>query len=239
MKKMDIHISAERIGRDCIGQVLALGFGIDRFENCINSKPPTFHATYIGSKQLPDDALWTKLIETLSSDGEFSGIAEEEQRVVSTVFDADTVHLRGVHLPKLAIGECPADVHKACDVHIRSHLDATSPEVIGALQSLGTASFDRTRGDIRTRVFTATFVSLEDGRNFYDAITDWLAQMQGFSGQVKLERMLRFVRRPSTALTLPITTHAALKKWLENLSNQKGAGGAYAKGTSEGISSVV
>jgi hypothetical protein len=212
--KYDIHLSAYEIGPQTISDLEDLGFVRDEFANNTRCDATQYHGTYRGLAQLPDDSLWDQARESLNRDEIFSGGLEEE------VFDeAEVQRFNGggkslTMPPRMNIIQPPPNVYKACDLHINVDLAASTNEGLRYLEALQVASFDRPQNGAVHRVFTITFETYEDGLLAFDTLHKHLKEMRGLVGKMKLEKTVRFYRKPSNAPSLPLTTNHSFRYWL-------------------------
>lgn len=222
--KNDIHLSAYEISKEAIKDFEALGFQRDEFANNTRCEVTAYHGTYRGKEHLPSTKLWEKLCHILENDLSFSGGLEEEE------FDADaTILFNGsgqetkALLPAMETEQPAPSVYKACDIHINIDIENSDPSCLQYLEALQVASFDKPKDGKTHRIFTITTETLEDGHKAFSIISDYLKDIKGLNGKMKLEKTTRFLRKPSTAYSLPLTNKQAFKTWLKKLET------AYAK----------
>jgi hypothetical protein len=219
MSLIDIHLAAAAIDASTIRQFEELGFVEDLFRECRNCTPTIYHATYRKDLYKPSDLLWNKLKSALAEDASFNGLLEEEKREDVQISIVGQIAVATPLPPTLEIQACPVGRHKACDVHAGVRLDTHSEAAIEWLEALGIASFQKERPDGLWRIYTATFDTIDAGRRYFDAVKLLLPRQQDTAFKIKFERILRAVRFPVDAVTLPLTYAHQLDRWMGALSD--------------------
>lgn len=216
--KYDIHLSAYTISQDTIIKFEQLGFQRDQFANNTRCEVTAYHGTYRGNEHLPNTDLWEKLCSILENDTSFSGGLEEEE------FDADatiTFSGSGIEvkplLPAMVTEQPAPNVYKACDIHINIDLENSDLECLKHLETLQVASFDKPKDGKVYRIFTITTETLEDGHKAFSIVSDYLKDLKGINGKMKLEKTTRFLRKPATAYSLPLTNKISFQNWIKQI----------------------
>lgn len=217
--KYDIHLSAYTISQKSIKEFEALGFQRDEFANNTRCEVTAYHGTYRGKEHLPQTDLWNTLCQILENDPTFSGGLEEEEFEPEKVlfFDGKGVEIKPL-LPAMETIQPAPETYKACDIHINIDFENTDKDSLKYLESLQVASFDKPRDGKIHRIFTVTTESLEDGYETLSLLGDYLKDIKGLKGKMKLEKTTRFFRKPSNAYTLPLTNKVAFKDWSQKLN---------------------
>ena len=191
--KYDIHLSAYEISRKAIEQFEFLGFQRDEFANNTRCEVTAYHGTYRGKEHLPNTDLWDNLCNILNKDVTFSGGLEEEE------FEADgTIFFTGEGqqikplLPVLETEQPAPKVYKACDIHINIDLENSDIDCLKYLEALQVASFDKPKDGRVHRIYTITTDTLENGLKAFSIISEYLKDIKGLKGKMKLERPLVF-----------------------------------------------
>lgn len=216
--KYDIHLSAYEISREAIKKFETLGFQRDEFANNTRCEVTAYHGTYRGKEHLPSTALWNNLCQILEEDNSFSGGLEEEE------FEANgTVFFNGLGqevkplLPALETEQPEPNVYKACDIHINIDVENSDLKCLDYLEALQIASFDKPKDGKIHRIYTITTDNLEDGYKAFEILSDYFKDIKGLCGKMKIETTTRFLRKPSTAYTLPLTNSQAFERWLKKI----------------------
>lgn len=218
MSLIDIHLAAAAIDASTIRQFEELGFVEDLFRECRNCTPTIYHATYRKDLHKPSDLLWETLRSALAGDASFNGLLEEEEREDLQMSLVGQSVVATPLPPKLEIQACPIGLHKACDVHAGVRLDAPSEGAIEWLEALGIASFQKERPDGLWRIYTATFDTIDGGRRYFDAVKLLLPRQKDTAFKIKFEKILRAMRFPVDAVTLPLTYADQLDRWMGALN---------------------
>ena len=222
MQDADIHLAASAVSTATCAYFESSGFQEDIFRDCRNCAPTLYHATFRGSSERINDALWVVLANALAVDPAFNGILEQES-VVQEYRDRSHVVTPTIPAPPLPIQACPANFQKACDVHIGVKLDPDGASALDWLEGLQIASFRKTRPDGEWRIFTATFDHLRAGDRFYGYIVKHTPRSQATTFKVKYEKIVRALRCPSDATTLPLTHERQLDAWLSSVGADEAA----------------
>ena len=219
--KYDIHLSAYEISRKAIEQFELLGFQRDEFANNTRCEVTAYHGTYRGKEHLPNTDLWDKLCNILNEDITFSGgLEEEEFKADGTIFFTGEGQEVKPLLPAFETEQPEPKVYKACDIHINIDIENSDIECLKYLEALQVASFDKPKDGKVHRIYTITTDTLENGLKAFSIIREYLKDINGLKGKMKLEKTTRFLRKPETAYTLPLTNSQAFERWLEKLENQ-------------------
>jgi hypothetical protein len=218
--KYDIHLSAYEISKESIQQFENLGFQRDEFANNTRCEVTAYHGTYRGEEHLPNTDLWDNLCSILNNDITFSGgLEEEEFSTNGTIeFSGQGKEVKPL-LPALETEQPLPNYYKACDIHINIDVEKTDPNCLNYLEALQVASFDKPRNGKIHRIYTITTDTLENGEKAFTIISEYLKDIKGLVGKMKLEKTTRFLRKPETAYTLPLTNSQAFERWLIKLEN--------------------
>lgn len=216
--KYDIHLSAYQISEESIQEFETLGFERDEFANNTRCEVTAYHGTYRGKEHLPNTNLWENLCSILKKDTNFSGGLEEEE------FDAEnSIFFTGVGqenkplLPAIETVQPKSGIYKSCDIHISIDIENSDSNCLKYLEVLQIASFDKSKNGKIHRVYTITTETLENGQKAFAIISDYLKNVKGLVGKMKIEKTTRFLRKPETAYTLPLTNSQSFERWLKKL----------------------
>lgn len=216
--KYDVHLSAYEISKEAIRKFEALGFKRDEFANNTRCEVTVYHGTYRGEEHLPNTNLWGNLCQILDSDKTFSGGLEEEE------FDSNsTFHFNGSGietkqlLPPMETGQPGRNVYKACDIHINIDIANSDSTCLKYLETLEVASFDKPKDGGINRIFTITTETMEDGLKAFSIFSDYLKDIKGLVGKIKLEKTTRFFRKPDNAYVLPLISKQKFQNWLKKI----------------------
>ena len=216
--KYDLHLSAYEISKETIAEFENLGFQRDEFSNNTNCDITVYHGTYKGLNYQPGSEIWSTLCELLQNDDFFSGSLEEESfETESVAFFLGKGNEIKPTLPALKTKQPAPNTYKACDIHISIDLEDSRPTSISHLENLGVASFDRYKNGKMHRIYTITTETLEDGYKTFSIINDYLKDIKGIVGKMKLEKTTRHLRKPLNAPSLPLTNCQFFQEWLKKI----------------------
>jgi hypothetical protein len=219
-KKYDIHLSAYEISKAAIKDFETLGFQRDEFANNTRCEVTAYHGTYRGKEHLPNTDLWDSLCKILNEDVTFSGgLEEEEFKSDGTIFFTGEGQEVKPLLPALETEQPAPNIYKACDIHINIDVENSDSGCLEYLEALQVASFDKPKDGKVHRIYTITTDTLENGFKAFSIISEYLKDIKGLKGKMKLEKTTRFLRKPATAYTLPLTNQKSFENWLHKLEN--------------------
>ena len=121
-----------------------------------------------------------------------------------------------------ALRDCGSGMHKACDIHLSIEVERSDSAAVEHVDDLQLISFDKPVGDTTRRVHSITCESVEDGRCVFQCLVKHMSCVPGLVGKIKMEETTRFLRVPSDAPTLPITTAEEVARWLSTFPSVGG-----------------
>lgn len=216
----DLHLAAARISSETVTELSALGFCRDGFSNYVRCETGEYHASFKHTESLPDDGLWQRVCRLLQRDERFSGYLEmeEEPHESRCILFGESV-CEPLPLPPIPMARCSAKVSKACDLHIGVELSESTMHAIERMDRMEVSAVDKKTCRGTRRVYTVTFESLEDGEQAFSILRRHLTTVPGLRGKVKLERVVRCLRKPLDAITLPIVTRQAGRLWFSSVNS--------------------
>jgi hypothetical protein len=223
MKEYDMHLAANAITPKTVAQLAEAGFQRDEFANLTYCHTGDYHGTYRGQLTLPDRNLWNHITLLLERDEKFSGYLEEELCTEDwrRTLGNDNLFEAIEPLPPVNMIKCPAEIRKACDIHMAVFLSRSSQVALDYMARLQASSVDRPGDEGIRRVFTITCASLADGRQLFTELYYHLSRVPNLHGRMKLEVTTRHYRKPADAVTLPIATKEDVASWFAECRSRR------------------
>lgn len=216
----DLHLAAAHISPTTVTELSALGFCGDAFSNYVMCETGEYHASFKHHKSPPDNGLWQRVCLLLESDVTFSGYLEMEEEPFEfrCALFGERPYLP-LPLPPLPLSRCLPEMSKACDLHIAVELSQSTADAIERMDRMEVSAVDKKTSRGIRRVYTVTFESPDHGERAFSILRRHLTKVPGLRGNMKLERVVRYFRKPLDATTLPIVTSQAARFWFSSVNS--------------------
>lgn len=210
-KSADMHFSGYKVPAELIDKLLAYGFVRDMFTNNTRCATTEFHATYKKGAEINETTyqyvcgLMQQYPGTVA-DLEWETSHENYRIEYDNRTDENSENKVELWEP-FKLKEVPVGQTKKADIHLACDYTLSSDYSKSILERLEMISFDRPFEDKDgfKRVFTLTFSSATEAHEWFKRFHNFLQNLDGFVGKLKLEFLKKQFRYPEDAPVLPLT----------------------------------
>jgi hypothetical protein len=207
----DVHLASDRISAELEQTFHHLGFRRDAFVGGTTGVVHPCHYSAHPSTLASFRSLWrtsTELLQDATKDA-FHGYAEAEVTPGRFRRHYEWKPFEAGHTPpfgRLTYSDCPPDHYKDLDVHFTVELRSLDPNLKAILE--GDLNFyfvdiRRPSGNV-VRVYTFQPLGLKRAPQLFWSLADFLNNVGGFEGKIKLEATYGFGRFPEEAHVPPV-----------------------------------